>query len=60
MTHYYLIDQHLHFIKANKAGFMKLFPDRTHQIKYYVKEHNIRFHKDEDVKKLFRLCLATS
>jgi hypothetical protein len=52
-TRYYFIDAARHFIVANKKNLSKLFPGQKAQIENYLKENQINFKSDIDLKNLF-------
>lgn len=58
ITTYFLMDQRLSIIKANRWGFLKLFKDNEKNVRTYLKQSNINFKKEEDLLSLFNHCLA--
>jgi len=53
---YFLMDANNRFYKTNKSGFLKLFSDYKKNIEVYLKETNIDFDNEEDLKKLLAYC----
>ena len=60
---FFLIDQHEEIHPATKSAFIKVFPKHKHRIEDYLKQldqlnENIKFHKEDDLKKLLQFCLS--
>ena len=55
---YFLINKNNELVKADKAGFIKTFPDKEANIQTYLKQTRIKLNKEEDFKKLFSYCTA--
>lgn len=53
---YFLLGKKEKIYKANKNGFLKIFYDHKQKINLYIKEQNIDFLKEEDLKKLLEFC----
>jgi hypothetical protein len=52
-TQYYFIDEDKNFITANKRNISKLFPTQKSLIDEYLKQHQVDFKKENDLKNLF-------
>jgi len=59
-TAYFLITDSAAFNKANKASFVKAFPEKEELIRDYLKQNKIDFNKETDLEKLFEFCAAQS
>jgi hypothetical protein len=57
-TAYFLITDSAVFNKANKAAFIKTFPEKEELIREYLKQNKIEFNKETDLEKLFQFCAA--
>lgn len=62
---FYLIEGSNELLIANKSSFFKLFPSRKGQIENYLSKQAkqrtpVKFHKEEDLKKLLSFCLGLS
>ncbi len=53
---YFLLGKKDKLYKANKAGFIKAFSNHKQQIQLYLKEQDIDFLKETDLKKLLEFC----
>ena len=54
---YYIVGTNgKHILIRNLKTFTKQFPAHKAQIEAFVKEHNIKFDKDDDLKKLLEYC----
>jgi hypothetical protein len=52
-THYYLIDSNRHFITVNKKNLQKLLPGQKGVIENYLKENQVDFKNEFDLKNFF-------
>lgn len=59
-TAYVLIKNNKEMIKANKSGFIKIFPSKEADIQTYLKQNKIDFNKEADLKKLFAFLLPNA
>lgn len=57
-TSYFLVNSSGEKMKADKAGFIKCFPAKANNISFYLKQKNIKFSKEADLKKLFDYCIG--
>ena len=57
-TAYFLITDDMKMIRANKAGFIKLFPESEQLIQKYLKQNKTDFNGQTDLEKLFDFCGA--
>ncbi|HEX5152651.1 MAG TPA: hypothetical protein VFW07_14470 [Parafilimonas sp.] len=55
-TAYFLIADSAAFNKANKAAFIKAFPEKEEFIREYLKQNKTDFNKEADLEKLFQFC----
>lgn len=53
---YKLMDKNKKFYSANQAGFLSLYSKNKQPIKQYLKENNIDFRQESDLKKLLEFC----
>ena len=58
-VHYYLIDANKHFITPNKKNLQKLFPKQKDIIENYVKENQVDFKKELDLRNFFSYLAKT-
>jgi hypothetical protein len=58
ITEHFLINQDGAITKANRSGFLEMFPGLEKSLKPYLKKENIDFNKEEDILKLFKYCLS--
>lgn len=49
---YYFGDNYNHFVSANKANLLMLFPKEERRIGKYLKENKVNFNNKEDIEKL--------
>lgn len=57
---FYLVDQNNRTYKANNAALKKIFPDKKNTIRNYIKNEDIDFNSEEDLRKLLQYCSELS
>lgn len=57
-TTFFLIAKDGERVKANKAGFLKLFPGNAGSVKNYIKQNKPDFNREDDLKKLLEFCVT--
>lgn len=55
---YFLLGNKEKLYKATKSTFLKLFSDNKQEIQLYLKEQEIDFDKEADLRKLLEFCLS--
>ena len=55
---YFLIDQNNQPHRADKAGFLRVFPLHKKAITGYLKENSLNLNQEEDLRKLLQYCLT--
>ena len=56
ISDYFLIDQNLRLSPADRAGFMRLFPDSRKDITAFLKSNETDFSSENDLVKLLEFC----
>ncbi|GEO03143.1 hypothetical protein AAE02nite_08070 [Adhaeribacter aerolatus] len=56
MANYFITDQNNKFYPANKASVLKIFNKNKSVIEKFIKENQIDFQKEDDLKKLLSFC----
>jgi hypothetical protein len=54
---YFVSDKFNHFFRAGRRAFLELFPNNRALIQNYIKDNNINFFKESDLKKLLQFCV---
>lgn len=59
-TSYFISDKFNHFFRADRKAFLELFSNRRTMILNFIKDNNINFFKESDLKKLLQFCVKKS
>lgn len=59
-TSYFVSDKFNHFFKADKKTFLQLFPNKRIITQNYIRDNNIDFFKESDLKKLLQFCISAN